>query len=59
MFKKIDRIKDIGSFKDFSWGDIKDLKKYNLIFGENGSGKTTITKLFSLLSEHEDIEYKE
>lgn len=59
MFNKIDRIKDIGSFKDFSWGDIELLRKYNLIFGENGSGKTTITKLLSLLSMHEDIEYKE
>lgn len=59
MFNKIDRIKAIGSFKDFSWGDIEPLRKYNLIFGENGSGKTTITKLLSLLSMHEDIEYKE
>jgi len=46
--KKIKEIKSIDAFDSFNWlGD--DLKKYNLIYGWNSSGKTTISRLFNFL----------
>src|SRR4051812_42597952 len=46
--KRIKQIENIDAFDVFSWlGD--DLNKYNLIYGWNGSGKTTISRLFNFL----------
>lgn len=46
--KRIKEIKNTDAFDVFNWaGD--DLKKYNLIYGWNGSGKTTISRVFSFL----------
>lgn len=54
MIKKIHKIKNFGSFIDFTWDtSIKDLKQFNLLYGWNGSGKTTLSKLFTLI-EHKD-----
>lgn len=54
MIKKISKIKEFGSFKDFNCGtEIDEYKKFNLFYGWNGSGKTTFSKLFTLL-EHKD-----
>ena len=47
--KKINRIKDFGSFEDFTWpNDLPEFKKYNLFYGKNGSGKTTLNAVKSV-----------
>lgn len=46
--KRIKEIKSVDAFDSFAWeGD--DLKKYNLIYGWNGSGKTTVSRVFNFL----------
>lgn len=46
--KRIKEIKNTDAFDVFNWvGD--DLKKYNLLYGWNGSGKTTISRIFNFL----------
>ena len=49
MLTKINTLKNFGIFKDFSWNDLDDFKKKNLIYGWNYSGKTTLSKLFQNL----------
>ena len=52
MIKKITSIKGIGSFKDLNfqypvsenWNN-RELKKTNIIYAENGMGKTTLTMI--------------
>jgi len=46
--KRIKEIKNTDAFDVFSWTG-EDLKIYNLIYGWNGSGKTTISRLFNFL----------
>ncbi len=45
MFKKIKEIKDCDAFDSFVWKE-PDLRRYNLIYGWNGSGKTTVSRIF-------------
>lgn len=50
--KRIKEIKNTDAFDVFNWaGD--ELKKYNLIYGWNGSGKTTISRVFNFLERKE------
>lgn len=50
MIKKIEKIKHLGIFGDYSWGSgLAEFKRYNLIYGGNGSGKTTLANLFDAL----------
>ncbi|HOO97542.1 MAG TPA: AAA family ATPase [Caldisericia bacterium] len=52
MIKKISKIKNIATFKDFNWDTkLPDMKKYNLFFGWNGTGKTTISEIFRSLEK--------
>lgn len=45
--QQIQKIKNCRSFNDFTWTeDLDDFKRYNLIYGWNGSGKTTIADIF-------------
>lgn len=45
--KKINKIKSFGIFKDFRWANtIPEFKKYNLMYGWNYSGKTTLSRVF-------------
>lgn len=45
--KKINKIKNYGIFKDFRWAiSIPEFKKYNLLYGWNYSGKTTLSRVF-------------
>jgi len=47
MIKRINKIKKFGIFHDFSWkADLPEFKKFNLIYGWNRSGKTTISRIF-------------
>ena len=59
MIKKISKIKNFGVFNNYqSPSDLSDFKKYNLIYGWNASGKTTLSRLlrcFELQSAHDDF----
>ncbi len=58
LITKICKINNAGSYKEFDGSCIEDFKKFNFIFGENGSGKTILSKLFCLRSDSEDEAYK-
>jgi wobble nucleotide-excising tRNase len=45
MIEKITKIKKLGIFEDFDWGALPKLQKLNLIFGWNGYGKTTLSRM--------------
>lgn len=47
MITKISKLKNFGIFHDFSWnGELPEFKRFNLIYGWNRSGKTTISRVF-------------
>jgi len=55
MIEKISRLKHPGVLRDFTWPvDLSTFGRFNLIYGWNGSGKTTISRLFRYL-EHRDV----
>lgn len=64
MIKKIQKIKNLGLFLDFSWNkDFNELNRFNLIYGPNASGKTTLSKLFLAfekgeLENYPNLEYE-
>ena len=45
MIKKIERLENLGIYKNFNFSETNEFKKYNLIYGWNGSGKSTLTRL--------------
>jgi len=48
MITKISKLKNFGIFHDFTWKtELSDFKKFNLIYGWNRSGKTTISRVFA------------
>ncbi|MFH1956087.1 MAG: AAA family ATPase [Patescibacteria group bacterium] len=48
MFKKVPKLKKFGIFRNFSWSsDTPDFARFNLIYGWNKSGKTTLSRIFS------------
>lgn len=48
MITKISKLKSFGIFHDFSWKtELPEFKKFNLIYGWNRSGKTTISRIFA------------
>ena len=50
QIKKIVRLKDCGVFSDFQWpADLPEFGRYNLVYGWNGTGKTTITRVLASL----------
>lgn len=47
---RISRLRNCGIFRDFTWPpDLPEFKQYNLIYGWNGTGKTTLSRLFRRL----------
>jgi len=48
MISKITKLKNFGIYKDFTWkSELPEFKKFNLIYGWNRSGKTTISRIFA------------
>lgn len=47
LIKRINKIKNFGIFKDFTWdAAVPDFNVFNLTYGWNYSGKTTISRIF-------------
>ncbi|MXX47065.1 MAG: AAA family ATPase [Chloroflexi bacterium] len=55
MLTKIERISDVAVFRDFRWGSLKDFGTHNLIFGANGSGKTTISEALRSIGDRSSV----
>lgn len=64
MITKINKIKNLGIFQDFTWNtQLPNFRRYNLLYGWTGVGKTTLSKLFNILEEggvddFPDLEYE-
>ena len=64
MIAKIEKIKNLGIFSDYKWNsNLPEFKRFNLIYGWNGSGKTALSQLFDSLETgkseiHPELEYK-
>ena len=44
---RISRLRSYGIFRNFTWpSDLPEFGQYNLIYGWNGTGKTTLSRLF-------------
>lgn len=52
MISRIKQIQNIDAFDSLDWA-AEDFKRYNLVYGWNGSGKTTISRLYSFLEKKE------
>lgn len=47
---RISRLRECGIFRDFSWpNDLAELGRFNLIYGWNWTGKTTLSRIFRSL----------
>lgn len=50
------KIKNYRIFRDFSWSvDLPSFARYNLFYGWNGSGKSTISSLFAYMQRRESL----
>ena len=51
--KSIKRLRECGIFRDFEWGALPEFAQFNLIYGQNWSGKTTISRMLRSLELRE------
>ncbi|MFA6000474.1 MAG: AAA family ATPase [Candidatus Paceibacterota bacterium] len=53
LITKINKIKNLGLvFPNYTWdAGLPPFKRYNLIYGLNGSGKTTMTRFFDAIEK--------
>ncbi|MCG7363745.1 AAA family ATPase [Roseomonas sp. ACRSG] len=64
MLTKIDHIRNMGVFDNYTWdAALPAFARYNVIYGDNGTGKTTLSRLFNCLkagtsTEHPGLSYK-
>ncbi len=59
MISKITKLKKFGIFRDFLWSsNVPDFSRFNLIYGWNKSGKTTLSRIFSAC-EKKTTEFKQ
>jgi len=50
VIQKVSRLKNAGVFVDFGWSaTLEEFKRFNLIYGWNRSGKTTLSRVFRAL----------
>ena len=57
MFRRISSIKDFGVFDNFTGRNLPEFAPFNLIYGWNYSGKTTLSRIFRCLEDgalHQD-----
>ncbi|MBK8954975.1 MAG: AAA family ATPase [Saprospiraceae bacterium] len=48
IIKQVSKLKKFGIFDNFNWNsDLPEFKKFNLIYGWNRSGKTTLSRIFA------------
>ncbi len=47
LIKNIKLLSDFGIFQNSVWNDLPDFKRFNLIYGWNRCGKTTLSRVFS------------
>jgi wobble nucleotide-excising tRNase len=47
LIKNIKSLSDFGIFHNSEWKELTDFKKFNLIYGWNRCGKTTLSRVFS------------
>ncbi len=63
MIRKVQQIKAFGVFSDFRWpSGLSDFNRYNLLYGWNYSGKTTLSRALRCLEHgkrHPDFEQAE
>jgi wobble nucleotide-excising tRNase len=58
MLTKIKKIRGLGVFRDYVADEgLPEFKQFNIIYGENGSGKTTISRLFAAIELGEHPEF--
>lgn len=50
LIKKVNKISNIGVFSNYENNDL-EFKKINLIYGNNSSGKSTLSDIFKDFSE--------
>lgn len=55
MIIKINRLTNFGNYRQFQWGGTANFTKYNLIYGWNYSGKTTLSRLFQVLARPAEL----
>lgn len=55
MITKINRLTNFGNYRQFQWGGTTNFTKYNLIYGWNYSGKTTLSRLFQVLAKPTEL----
>ncbi|HOB34341.1 MAG TPA: AAA family ATPase [Bacillota bacterium] len=56
MISRFESIKNHRVFQNFRWtSDLGSFSKYNLIYGGNATGKTTLANLFRVLEKREEI----
>jgi len=64
MIKKIKKIENLGIFSNYTWDStLSDFKRYNIVYGWNACGKTTLSDLFNALGfgaleKFPDLKYK-
>lgn len=52
MITRIDRLRGCGIFRDFTWAaDLEEFSRYNLIYGWNGTGKSTLGRLLRCIQQ--------
>lgn len=56
MLKKFVEISEHKCFRQFKWGDLPVLDRFNLFYGWNGTGKTTLSNLLVNLDRKTPIE---
>lgn len=58
ILKRVKKLKKVGIFKEFVWpnpNSFPDFKKYNVIYGWNGTGKSTISRLLQSLGQDKEL----
>lgn len=53
MITKIEKLKNIGNFEDYSASGDVTLKPFCIVYAENGAGKTTLSRVFHSLSTND------